>query len=87
MFGPLTVKSGASRNNKTGSWRVESKPKFLQKDCIACRMCVFICPEGCIEGQGKNTFHCDFLYCKGCGNCAAICPKQDIKMIKEDAKE
>jgi 2-oxoacid:acceptor oxidoreductase delta subunit (pyruvate/2-ketoisovalerate family) len=87
MFGPLTVKPGTSKNNKTGSWRVESKPKFLQKECIACNMCVLVCPEGCITGEGKNTYNCDYLYCKGCGNCAKICPKKDIVMIKEDAKE
>ena len=57
MFGPIIAKPGSSRKNKTGSWRTESKPKFLQKNCIACRLCVLICPEGCIEGKEKNTFH------------------------------
>jgi len=84
MFGPLICKPGSSRNNKTGSWRTELKPKFLQQNCIACKMCVLICPEGCIEGSEKNTYHCDYDFCKGCGNCAAICPKQDIAMIKEE---
>jgi len=84
MFGPIIAKPGSSRKNKTGSWRTESKPNFLQKDCIACRLCVLICPEGCIEGKEKNTFHCDYDYCKGCGNCAVICPKQDIQMIPEE---
>jgi len=77
------AKPESSKANKTGSWRVEAKPKFLQKNCIACKMCVFICPEGCITGEGKNTFICDYDYCKGCGNCAVICPKKDIEMIKE----
>ena len=77
------ARPGSSRANKTGSWRIELKPKFLQKDCIACRMCLLICPEGCISGKEKNTFICDYAYCKGCGNCAAICPKKDIDMIKE----
>ena len=83
MFGPIIAKPGSSRRNKTGSWRTGKKPKFLQKDCIACRLCVLICPEGCIEGNQKNTFHCDYDYCKGCGNCAIICPKQDIEMVPE----
>jgi len=87
MFGPLVVKSKSSRNNKTGSWRIETRPKYLQKDCIACRLCVAICPEGCVEGEGKNTFHCDYNYCKGCGLCAFICPKKDIAMVKEGSKE
>ena len=83
MFGPIIAKPGSSRKNKTGSWRTVARPKFLQKNCIACRLCVLICPEGCIEGTQKNTFHCDYDYCKGCGNCAIICPKQDIEMIPE----
>lgn len=83
MFGPLIVKSGSSKRNKTGSWRTEVTPKFLQKNCIACRMCATICPEGCIEGTEKNTFHCDYNYCKGCGLCAIVCPKKDIEMEKE----
>jgi len=84
MFGPIIAKPGTSQKNKTGSWRTKSKPKFLQKNCIACRLCVLICPEGCIAGTEKNTFHCDYDYCKGCGNCAVICPKQDIKMVSEE---
>ena len=84
MFGPLIARPGSSRNNKTGSWRTGDKPKFLQKNCIACRLCVLICPEGCIEGSQKNTFRCDYDYCKGCGNCAKICPKQDIEMVTEE---
>lgn len=83
MFGPLISKPGSSKSNKTGSWRVEARPKFLQQNCIGCKMCLVICPEACIEGSEKNTYNCDFSYCKGCGNCAAICPKADIVMEKE----
>ena len=84
MYGPLVAKPGSSKNNKTGAWRIERRPKFLQKNCIACRLCLLICPEGCITGKEKNTFSCDYQYCKGCGSCADICPKQDIEMIKEE---
>ena len=87
MFGPLIVKPGTAKNNKTGSWRIEMRPLFLKKNCIACKMCVLICPEGCVEGNEKNTYHCDYAFCKGCGSCAAICPKEDIVMIKEEAKD
>lgn len=84
MFGPIIAKPGSSQKNKTGSWRTESKPKFLQTNCIACRLCVLICPEGCIQGDQKNTFNCNYDYCKGCGNCVEICPKQDIVMVKQE---
>lgn len=87
MFGPLNVKAGSSSKNKTGSWRTEGTPKFLQKNCIACKMCILICPEGCIKGSEKNTYHCDYEFCKGCGLCAVICPQDDIIMVKEESKE
>ncbi len=81
--GILVGKPGSSEENKTGSWRSEKKPKFLQKNCIACNMCFIICPEGCISGNGPNTYTVDYDYCKGCGLCAYICPKKDIVMVDE----
>jgi len=88
MFGPLNIKPGTSRKNKTGSWRTELTPKFLKKNCLGCKMCMLVCPEDCIiEGSEKNQFSCDYEFCKGCGICAAVCPKGDILMIKEEAKE
>ena len=84
MFGPLISRPSTSKANKTGSWRVEHKPKFLNKDCIACKMCVLICPEACVTGEAKNTYDYDSNFCKGCGNCAAVCPKKDIVMVKEE---
>jgi pyruvate ferredoxin oxidoreductase delta subunit len=87
MFGPLVCKPGSSKANKTGSWRTEARPKFLKKECIACNMCVQVCPENIITGEGKNTYQTNLEYCKGCGVCAMICPKKDIEMVKEDSKE
>jgi len=87
MFGPLTVKPIKSKGDKTGSWRVQLSPKYLQKECIACGMCVSICPEGCITGKEKNTFIPDYNYCKGCGLCAIVCPKKDIIMVEEETRE
>ena len=83
MFGPLIVDPKKSKGDKTGAWRIQVRPKYLQKNCIACRMCVLICPEGCVSGAEKNTFNADFTYCKGCGLCADICPKKDIDMVQE----
>jgi pyruvate ferredoxin oxidoreductase delta subunit len=85
MFGPLIVKPIKSKGDKTGAWRIKSRPKFLKKNCIGCKMCVSICPEGCIQGKGKDTFVCDYNYCKGCGLCSLICPKGDIIMVEEES--
>ena len=87
MFGPLIAKPKSSRANKTGSWRIDVKPHFLQKECIACNLCADICPEACITGEGKNAYINDPDYCKGCGLCAFICPKKDIAMVPEGEKE
>jgi pyruvate ferredoxin oxidoreductase delta subunit len=86
MFGPLTSKPGSSKNNKTGSWRIESRPNFLRKNCAGCKLCVLVCPEGCILETGKNNFEVDMSFCKGCGMCAMICPKKDVEMVKEEVK-
>ena len=83
MFGPLVVTPYRSKGDKTGSWRIKLKPKFLQKNCIACKVCVLICPEGCIQGKDKNTYIANYDYCKGCGLCAQVCPKADIVMVEE----
>ncbi|MFA4888239.1 MAG: 4Fe-4S binding protein [Candidatus Omnitrophota bacterium] len=83
MFGPLIVIPAKSKGDKTGAWRIQSRPKYLQKNCIACKMCAVACPEGCISGKEKNTFMADYLYCKGCGLCAQACPKADIEMVEE----
>lgn len=84
MFGPLVVKPSKPKGDKTGSWRIKLRPQYLQKNCIACGMCVLICPEGCVQGKEKNTFIPDYNYCKGCGLCAQVCPKADIVMIEEE---
>lgn len=84
MFAPIIAKPGSSKENKTGSWRTGKKPKFLQQNCIGCKMCLLACPEGCIKGDKKNTYYCNYDYCKGCGLCVTVCPKQDIVMIEEE---
>ena len=86
MFVRIVAEPGSSVINETGSWRAEVKPKFLQQNCIACRLCYLVCPEGCISGKEKNTFIADYRYCKGCGLCAYICPKDDIVMVPEEDK-
>lgn len=84
MIIPVTSKPRTSKANKTGTWRSGKKPHFIQKECIACRLCVMVCPEGCISGDKKCTYISDYKYCKGCGNCAAVCPVADIEMVKEE---
>lgn len=82
MFAKIILPPATGLKNKTGSWRVGKKPKFLHKNCTGCRMCYLICPEGCIFG-GKKEYDVDLDYCKGCGLCVKICPVNDIVMENE----
>ena len=79
----VVAQPGTSRANKTGSWRTDKRPRFLHIRCTACDLCALCCPEGCVFGEGKNTYWTDYDYCKGCGICAQICPVQDIEMVAE----
>ncbi len=86
MFSILASRAKTSCANLTGSWRLAQKPKYLQKECINCGLCKFICPEACVEGTENNAYSVDLDYCKGCGLCAYICPKKDIQMVPNQDK-
>lgn len=77
------LQPGTSIGNLTGRWR-NYRPVFLQKTCIDCRMCVTVCPEGCVYREGEKKFSFDPNYCKGCGLCAEECPVDDIEMLLEE---
>ena len=47
--------------------------------CNECDLCVTYCPEGMLKRVG-NRFEFDYSYCKGCGVCAAECPRNVIVM-------
>ncbi|MDP6100367.1 MAG: pyruvate synthase [Dehalococcoidia bacterium] len=75
---------GTSQNNNTGSWRTGLKPRFLHLRCTACDLCSLACPDGCIYGNGNNTYFADLKFCKGCGICCTVCPVNDIEMVPEE---
>ena len=53
--------------------------------CESCDLCRLLCPDLCIT-RNKNTgqIEIDYDYCKGCGICAAICPRGAIEMVLEE---
>ena len=63
-------------------WRTE-KPTICENTCIGCWHCYLCCPDGVILKNGK-IIEIDYDFCKGCGICARICPKQAITMTKEN---
>ena len=51
--------------------------------CDACDLCVLLCPDLWIVRDETGYIAIDYDYCKGCGVCAAICPKDAIEMVPE----
>ena len=54
------------------------------KECYACDVCQWICPDLCITRDEKTgDIVIDLDHCKGCGLCAHLCPKEAIHMVQE----
>ncbi len=64
-------------------------PRFDLETCIACTMCVYICPTGAIDletrnsGSGFRRFPKlrDIKKCIGCNSCEHECPSGAIEMV------
>jgi pyruvate ferredoxin oxidoreductase gamma subunit len=80
----MAVGPGSMTQNLTGSWGV-SIPLYDDSRCIRCQRCWFICPEGCIRRSDDGALTFDTRYCKGCGLCAKVCPKDAIVMKRKGA--
>jgi NADPH-dependent glutamate synthase beta subunit-like oxidoreductase len=48
--------------------------------CIHCDLCFLLCPDVSIHKIGWEGYRVNADYCKGCGQCAATCPRQVIEM-------
>lgn len=80
----MAVGPGSMSQNMTGTWGV-SNPLYDEDKCIKCQRCWFICPEGCIRRRDDDSLEFDLRYCKGCGICAKVCPKEAISMRRKGA--
>jgi 2-oxoacid:acceptor oxidoreductase gamma subunit (pyruvate/2-ketoisovalerate family)/2-oxoacid:acceptor oxidoreductase delta subunit (pyruvate/2-ketoisovalerate family) len=76
---------GSFTDNKTGTWRT-FMPELDQEKCNMCLICWFYCPEGCMEREDEKL-NIIYDYCKGCGVCEEVCPKEAIKMERDVVKE
>lgn len=60
-----------------------SKPKsngyYVAKDeCIGCRRCIRVCPQGCIDYSNVSAMIIQ-ENCLHCGNCMSTCPVGAVK--------
>ncbi len=52
--------------------------------CNQCDNCYFFCPDVAVKrGRDMKDRHIDYDYCKGCGLCAAECPRYAVTLGKE----
>ncbi len=81
-IGCVVLEPGNASEYHTGSWRSQ-RPVVDAEKCIKCAQCWMFCPEACIVQLADETYGPGLDYCKGCGICADICPKDCIEMIEE----
>jgi formate hydrogenlyase subunit 6/NADH:ubiquinone oxidoreductase subunit I len=68
--------------------KADLRPVFNRKVCMACRICVDVCPVSCIETAARGTdkdphgypFLADADACIRCGQCAEDCPVAAVGM-------
>ncbi|HAA47728.1 MAG TPA: pyruvate ferredoxin oxidoreductase [Synergistaceae bacterium] len=78
-----TVPASTAEQVETGQWR-SIRPVWDEEKCIHCLQCWVQCPDRSIKADEKgNMTGIEYFYCKGCGLCAAICPKKAIEMRPE----
>ncbi len=83
-MGGLIPTCGNSVEYETGAWR-SSRPILDKEKCTHCMFCWLFCPDGSIRVENGKVMGIDLAHCKGCGICAAECPRKAISMMEEIA--
>lgn len=76
-IGGLIVEAGNSADYETGGWRA-FRPLRDEEQCTQCLICWIYCPDSSIlvDTERSQVVGFDLNHCKGCGICAAVCPKK-----------
>ena len=66
----------------TASWRTH-RPVMDKALCVDLGSCRSYCTENSIKWSEEWGYYIRYDFCKGCGICAAECPKKAISMEHE----
>ena len=82
--GGIIPQAGNAVEYNVGGWRNE-RPVRNDEDCIDCLFCWVYCPDVAVNIKDASVkgLGFDLDHCKGCGICAAVCPKKCIEMKPE----
>ena len=82
--GGIIPQAGNAVEYNVGGWRNE-RPIRRDEDCIDCLFCWVYCPDVAVNVKDASVIGLGFNldHCKGCGICAAVCPKKCIEMKPE----
>ncbi len=73
--GGIVPKGGNSDEKDVSGWRTY-RPIHDKQKCINCLRCWIFCPDSAIQAKDGKITGIDYKHCKGCGICAAECPKK-----------
>ena len=82
--GAVIEEAGNAAAYETGGWRTY-RPVLDEEKCVHCLVCWISCPDSAVIVRDEKMTGFELRHCKGCGVCAAVCPKkvQAITMVKE----
>jgi NADPH-dependent glutamate synthase beta subunit-like oxidoreductase len=65
----------------------EARRCFTCGSCTECDNCVTFCPDAAVRHDPEaGTYEVDLSHCKGCGICAAECPRGAIVLAPEEQR-
>lgn len=63
-----------------GGDNTQSIGYYISDKCIGCGKCIAVCPQNCIELNGKAVII--QANCLHCGNCKDVCPENAVMRLK-----
>ena len=84
VSGGYIPQAGNALEYIVSGWRA-LRPVRDEEECIDCLFCWVYCPDNAVPVKDESVIGqgFDLDHCKGCGICAAVCPKDCIDMVPE----